>query len=58
MQRTALEEGIELDLLETTRSPETLLVPGGHVDRSLFALRFGFRAFEDDDVAWHDVELR
>ena len=57
MKSTALKERIEFHLFETTRSTETLFVAGGHVAGGRFPFRFGFGAFENNDVAWHGLEL-
>ena len=53
VQGAPLEEGVELHFLEAPGTPETLLVPGRHVNRRLLALGFRLRAFKNDDVAWH-----
>ena len=57
MKSAALEEGIEFHLFETTRGAQALFVTGGHVAGGRFPFRFGFGAFENDDVAWHGLVL-
>lgn len=54
MKSAPLQERVEFDLLETAGSPETLLIPGRHIDRLLLAFGFRLSAFENNDVAWHD----
>lgn len=53
VESAALEVGVELNLLETTRGPQTLLVAGRDIDGGTGAFFLGFRAFEDDDFSGH-----
>ena len=55
MQGAALEEVVELDLLKTAGRADALLVARGHVAGGRLAFRLRFRAFEDDDFAWHKM---
>lgn len=56
MKRAALEEVVELHLLKTARGTKAFLVARGDVTGGGHTLSLGFGAFEDDDIAWHDVE--
>ncbi len=55
MERTATQEGIEFDLLQTSWCTEAFLVARRSVTGSGLALPLGFSAFEYDDVAWHEM---
>lgn len=55
MERAALEEGVEFDLLKTSWSAGALLVASADVAGRGLALGLGLRAFEDDDFAWHKI---
>ena len=54
MQRSATQKLVKLDLLQTTRGVQALLVARRDVARRRLAFGFGFGAFEDDDVSRHD----
>ena len=53
MQSATLQEWVVFNLFQTTRSADALLVAGGNVAGGRTAFGFGFRAFEDDDIARH-----
>ena len=56
VQRTTAQERIILHLLQTSWSVKALLVTRRSVARSRLPFGFSFRAFEDDDIAWHGSE--
>ena len=56
MKGAALEKVIEFHFFETTRRAQAFLIARGDVARRGFTLRLGFRAFEDNDLAWHEWE--
>ena len=61
VKSAALQEGIELDLLQTAGGTGALLVASGHVAGRGLTLGLGFRAFQDDDISRHNcdnVDLR
>ena len=53
VQSTTLQEGVELNLLQTTGGALALLVAGGDVARGGLTLSLGLRAFQDDDISRH-----
>ena len=53
MDRTAAQEGIVFDFLQTVRSVWAFFVPCGDVPGYRFAFSFRFSAFEDNKVACH-----
>ena len=56
MESTALQERIVFFLLKTTRSTEALLVASAGVTGGRLALGLGLGAFQDDNIAWHNLE--
>ncbi len=55
VEGTTLQIRVEFDFFKSARSPETLFVTCGYVDRWTGAFFFGFRAFEYDYVSWHEI---
>lgn len=53
MEGAALEIGIELHLLETTRRAEAFLIARRNIDGGACAFFLGFGAFKNDDFSWH-----
>jgi len=56
VESPALQVGIELDLLQATRSPEALLVPSRDVDGGPSPLVAGFGALQNDDFSGHGLK--
>ena len=57
MKGTALEKGIVLHLLEAAGCPEALIISSRIVTRGWLSLGFRLGAFENDNVAWHNLNL-
>lgn len=56
MQGATVEEGIELDLLQTVGRADTFLVARGDVARRGLAFAAGYGAFNGDDISGHNFE--
>ena len=56
MQGATIEERIEFHLLKTTRSVEALFVTGTGITGCGLAFGLGLSAFQNNDVAWHNLE--
>ena len=56
MKSAAIEEGIEFHLLKTTRSVETLFVTSAGITGRGLALGLGLGAFQNNNIAWHNLE--
>ena len=56
MKRAAIQERIKFLLLETPRSIEALLVTSACVAGSGLAFGLGLSAFQNNNVAWHNLK--
>ena len=57
VQSAALQEGVELNLLQTTGGALALLVTSRYIARGGFTLCLGFCAFQDDDISRHNCDV-
>lgn len=55
VESTTVEERIEFHLLKTARSTEALLVASAGVTGGRFAFGLGLSAFQNNNVAWHNL---
>ena len=55
MKSAALQERIILLLFETARSSETLFVTSARITGGWLPLGLGLSAFQNDDIAWHNL---
>jgi len=55
VKSAALEEGVVFLLFKTTRSIEALFVAGAGVTGGRFAFGLGLSAFQNNNVAWHNL---
>ena len=56
MNGAAIQEGIELHLLKTTWSVQALFVAGAGVTGGRLAFGLGLSAFQNNNVACHNLE--
>lgn len=56
MKSATVEEGIKFHLLKTTWSVETLFVAGAGVAGRGLALGLGLGAFQNNNIAWHNLK--
>ena len=57
VQSTTLQEGVELNLLQTTGGTLALLVASGDVARGGLTLCLSLGAFQDDDISRHNCDV-
>ena len=55
MNRPAFQEGVVFHLFQASGSANAFLVAGGDIAGGRTAFSFGFRAFDNDDFAWHKI---
>jgi hypothetical protein len=55
VEGAALEEWVVFYFLKASGGADAFLVTGGDVTGGGTAFCLGFRAFEDDDIAWHKL---
>ena len=55
MNRPAFQEGVVCHLLQASGGANAFFVAGGDIAGGRTAFGFGFRAFDDDDFAWHKI---
>lgn len=55
MEGSTIEKGIKFHLLKTARSTKALLVASAGITGGRFALGLGLGAFQNNNVAWHNL---
>lgn len=56
MESATIQEGIEFHFLKAARGIEALLVTSAGVTGGRLALGLGLGAFQNNNIAWHNLE--